>query len=380
MLRSTWASLARFTPLALLCAVLLALAGDADVTDATYNPVTPIVGIDAITTGNTATYVGTIDRCVSVSPGATFYVDFFVKDVVDLRGFEAQISFDDSILQVTSRDKGYFLATTPGSNVFDFSDSTPSSGGRYLFAASDAEHLPESGSGVLGRLGIMALGTGTSNLYASLWWPYGFSGVQLSDDDMNEIGDLDGDGNFDGLVFNAMVVVGSPCPADDDLDGFNNVDESIDGSDLLVAGSTPEICDGVNNDLDPYTDEGYDRDPVNDIPDCVDPASDSDGDTIPNPTDPDDDNDGYTDAQEAYLATDSLAKCPLSVYHSTWPPDINNDGVITVPGDVFKYAGNIGAASGQDKFRKRLDLNGDGVITVPGDVFRFAGHIGDSCS
>jgi hypothetical protein len=359
--------------------VLLALAGRADVTDATYNPVTPIVGIDAITTGNTATYVGAIDRCVSVNPDDTFYVDFFVKDVADLRGWEAQISFNDSILQVTSRDVGYFLSTTPGSNVFDFSDGTPSSSSHYLFAASDAEHFPESGSGVLGRLGITALSSGTSKLYATLWWPYGFSGVQLSHDDMiHFIGDTDGDGYFDGLVFNAMVVVGGPCPKDADLDGFNNVDESIDGSDLLVAGSTPEMCDGVNNDLDPDTDEGYDRAPVNDIPDCVDADSDSDGDTILNPTDTDDDNDGYTDTQETYLATDSLARCPLTVYHSAWPLDIDNNGIVTA-GDVLKYSGTINTSSGQDKFRKRLDLNGDGFITAS-DVLRYAGKINESCN
>jgi hypothetical protein len=377
MLRTSWASLARFTPLALLSAVLLASVGRADVTEATYNPLTPIVGIDAVTTGNTATYVGGIDRCVSVSPGATFYVDFFVKNVADLRGFEAQISFDDSILQVTSRDVGYFLATTPGSNVFDFSAGTPS-GSRYLLSASDAEHFPETGSGVLGRLGITAQIAGTSELYATLWWPYGFSGVQLSDDDMNVIGDTDGDGYFDGLVFNAMVVVGGTCPADEDLDGFNNAEESVDGSDLLVAGSTPEMCDGVNNDLDPYTDEGYDRAPVNDIPDCIDPDSDSDGDTTPNyPTDTDDDNDGYTDAQETYLATDTLARCPLTVYHSAWPLDIDNNGVITAS-DVLKYSGTIGSHSGQDKFRKRLDLNGDTFITAS-DVLRYAGRIADTC-
>ena len=408
MSRTTWASLARVTPLALLSAVLLALAGRGDVTDATYSPVTPIVGIDAITTGNTATSVGAIDRCVSVSPSATFYVDLFVKNVADLRGFEAQISFNDSLLQVTSRDVQYLLAATPGSSVFDFSDPTsPPSGSRYLFSASDSLHFPETGSGVLGRLGITALGAGTSNLYATLWWPYGFSGVQLTDDDMNEIGDPDpapdGDGYFDGLVFNAMVVVGAPCPADADKDGFSNVEESIDGSDLLVAGSTPERCDGLDNDGDGLTDEGYDRAPVNDIPDCVDPASNSDGDNPPiyNPTDTDDDNDSHgqtqdpgaaaatcpagplplwADCVEAYLATDSLAKCPLSIYHSAWPPDINNDGSISVTGDVLQYAGLIGLGSGDDKFRKRLDLNSDGRISVTGDVLKFSGHIGDTCS
>jgi hypothetical protein len=113
----------------------------------------------------------------------------------------------------------------------------------------------------------------------------------------------------------------------------------------------------------------------------VDSASNSDGDGQANPSDTDDDNDGFTDAREAYLATDSLADCPLTLtYHSAWPLDMNNDRVITVAGDVAKFQGTIGTGSGDDKFRKRLDLNGDGLITVAGDVARFSGHIGDSCS
>jgi hypothetical protein len=206
--------------------------------------------------------------------------------------------------------------------------------------------------------------------------------VTLAEVGGEPIGDLDFDSYFDGLAFNAIVAVGEPCPADADLDGFSNVEESIDGSDLLDASSTPEICEGsaIDNDLDNLTDEGYDRAPVNGTPDCVDAASNSDGDGQANPSDSDDDNDGFTDAAEAYLGTDSLADCRLSAYHSAWPMDMNNDGAITVPGDVLSYAGLIGVASGDDRFRKRLDLNGDLAITVPGDVLRFAGRIGTSCS
>ena len=368
--------------LALLTAVLLAFTARSDVTEATYTPVNTIVGVDAITTGNTATSLGSIDRCVSVNPNATFNIDLFVKDVTNLNTWQGTLRTDGSLLQVTSINVGYFLQTAPGSVVYNGSDAVPNSTGSFQAGATDEEYLPESGSGVLARVGLKALAAGTSKLYFALWWPFGISGVLLEDqiNPPNSIGDLDGDRYFDGLVFNAIVVVGGPCPADADLDGFSNVEESVDGSDLLVAGSTPEMCDGADDDLDPNTDEGYDRAPVNGTPDCVDPASNSDGDGSPNPSDTDDDNDGYTDAREAYLATDSLAGCPLSIYHSAWPRDINNDAVITVPGDVLKYAGLIGATSGEDRFRKRLDLNGDGTITVPGDVLQFAGRIGDTCS
>jgi len=366
--------------LALLTAVLLAFTARSDVTEATYTPVNTIVGVDAITTGNTATSLGSIDRCVSVSPNATFNIDLFVKDVTNLNMWQGTLRFDGSLLQVTSTNVGYFLQTTPGSVVFNGSDPVPNSTGSFLVGAVDEEYFPESGSGVLGRVTIKALSAGTSKLYFSLWWPFGISGVNLEDPSANPIGDLDGDTYFDGLVFNAIVVVGGPCPLDADHDGFSNIDESIDGSDLLDAGSTPEMCDGVDNDLDTHTDEGYDRAPVNGTPDCVDPASNSDGDGSPNPSDTDDDNDGSSDTSEAYTATDSLAFCPLTVYHSAWPLDVNNDGTISVVGDVLKFGGLIGTPCGNDNFRKRLDLNNDCLISVVGDVFRFSGNIGDTCS
>jgi len=300
-----------------------------------------------------------------------------LQGVTNLNKWEGTLRFDGSVLEVRSINVGYFLKTTPGSFVFNGSDPVPNSTGSFQAGATDEEYYPESGSGVLARVGLKALSQpedptkNPTKLYFSLWWPWGISGVMLEDpaNPPNPIGDLDGDTYFDGLVFNAIVVVGDdPCPADADLDGFNNVEESIDGSDLLNADSTPEMCDGVDNDLDGLTDEWYDRD-ENGTPDCVDL------------TGPDDDNDGYTDVREAYLATDSLADCPLTlVYHAAWPRDISNDRYITIPGDVLKYAGTIGAASGEDRFRRRLDLNGDDYITVPGDVSQFAGHLNETCS
>jgi hypothetical protein len=366
--------------LALLCVGLLAFAGRADVTKASYTSVNTIVGVDAITTGNTATTLGNIDRCVSVNPNDTFYVDLFVKNVTNLNNWQGTLRTDGSLLEVSNIDVGYFLATTPGSVLFNGSDPVPNTTGSFQAGAFDEEYLAESGSGVLARVQMKALAAGTSKLYFSLWWPFGLSGVQLEDSDFNPIGDVDGDTYFDGLVFNSIVVVGGPCPKDADGDGFNNIDESIDGSDLLAADSTPEVCNGVDDDLDPQSDEGYDRAPVNGIADCVDPAADSDGDTTPNPSDPDDDNDGFTDVQEAYMGTDSLADCPLTIYHNAWPLDVNNDTSITVVGDVLKYSGLIGVACGNDSYRRRLDFNNDCLLSVVGDVIRFSGHIGDTCS
>jgi hypothetical protein len=389
-----WAGFLSVIVLALICAGIYAFSERADVAKATLSQVITIVGVDTNTTSNGATQLGTIDRptdrCVAITSTGTFYIDLFVKDVTDLWSWDGTLSFDESVVAVNSLAvNGYFL----GSNNYPFLDC--SAGDQCLVSNLDKSYAGHNGSGVLGRLALTPVEVGattkTSKLYFT-WGIYGKSGVTLLDGSTSHvaIGDLDGDQFFDGLVFNAMVVVGTnaTCPTDADKDGFTNVEESVDGSDLLDAASTPEMCDNVDNDLDGVTDEWYDRNPANGTADCVDDDADSDGDTTYNPDDSDDDNDGYTDAREAYLATDSLANCfghpyhggrPYP-YHSAWPLDINNDGVLNLVGDVANYVGKIGSAKGDGVFRQRLDLNGNGAISLTTDVALYVGHIGDTCS
>jgi hypothetical protein len=379
MAKPVWVGLLSVIVLTFICAGIYAFIERADVAEATLSEVAAIVGVDTNTTGNDASHVGTIDRCVSVSltpPNNTFYIDLFVKNVTDLNSWDGTLSFNETKIQVNSLVvDGYFLGNAGYPNM----DCYPGPGDEGVCQVGnvDTDYAGHTGSGVLGRLQLTALSAGTSKLYFTLSWPFGVSGVTLRDHNDAIIGDLDSDTFFDGLVFNAMVVVGGPCPTDADNDGFTNVEESVDGSDLLNASSTPEMCDNTDNDLDGLTDEWYDRAPANGTPDCVDPASNSDGDGTYNPSDTDDDNDGYADARETYLATDSLARCPVNSYHSAWPLDINNDGRITVVGDVLNVSGLIGSVSGDGHFRKRLDLNADGRITVVGDVLKYSGHIGD---
>jgi hypothetical protein len=409
MAKPVWAGFVIAIVLGLICTGIYAFIEHSNIAQATLSEVSTIVGVDTNTTGNSATYVGTIDRCVSVSPNNTFDIDLFVKDVTNLNKFEGTFSFDESVVQVNSlTTDGFLLGSSTYGPIFqcypdpDGNDGECSVG---TFDTTGAGH-PGSGvpgSGVLGRLHLTALSAGTSRLYFTRW-PLGVSAITLEDNgnppaaigDIPAYGDLKGDRFFDGLVFNAIVkvAVGQPCPTDADLDGFTNVEESVDGSDLLNAASTPEMCDvdgegeGVDNDLDGLTNEWYDRDPVNGTPDCVDPASDSDDDGTHNPTDTDDDNDRWPDrgnpvagrASEAYLGTDSLADCPVNAYHSAWPLDINNNGIINLAGDVANFAGKIGTAYGDGIFRRRLDLNGDHVINLSGDVAKYVGHIGDGCS
>jgi len=94
--------------------------------------------------------------------------------------------------------------------------------------------------------------------------------------DPNESVDTDGDG------------IGNNADTDDDNDGFSDTTETAAGSNPLNPNSTPEVCDGIDNDLNDGVDEGF----VN-----------TDGDTMANCVDPDDDNDGVLDAAD---------NCPLT--------------------------------------------------------------------
>jgi hypothetical protein len=60
--------------------------------------------------------------------------------------------------------------------------------------------------------------------------------------------------------------------------------------------------------------------------------------------------------------------------------DINNDAVLSVPGDVLAFRGSIGATPGAPNWSQRLDLNGDGAITFSGDLLLYRNNIGQGCS
>jgi hypothetical protein len=79
--------------------------------------------------------------------------------------------------------------------------------------------------------------------------------------------------------------------ADDDNDGVSDADEAAAGSDPLNPNSKPEVCDGADNDLNEGVDEGF---------------ANTDGDTQADCVDPDDDNDGQSDADEQACGSNPL--------------------------------------------------------------------------
>jgi hypothetical protein len=122
------------------------------------------IGVDADPAGNTATSLGPIDSCVSVSTGDTFDVDIFVADVVDLLAWEVYFVYDSSIISIVDHDVHMFQAVDGESNIFDFSEVLPDLDARYGVAAADLADppAPDSGSGVLAHLTLKAEGPGVS--------------------------------------------------------------------------------------------------------------------------------------------------------------------------------------------------------------------------
>jgi len=163
------------------------------------------MGIDADPTGNEATSLGEIDLCVSVATGESFDVDIFVADVADLKGWQVTFRYEASVLRVAESDVDLFLTGEPG-RLLDLSDSAPDQDGSYGFAVADmTPGGGHSGSGVLARVTLEAVGAGGSFLT--------LDGIILGNPAAMPIGDVDGDGSFDGDVGHAQVWVDEPCPS-----------------------------------------------------------------------------------------------------------------------------------------------------------------------
>jgi len=94
----------------------------------------------------------------------------------------------------------------------------------------------------------------------------------------------------------------------------------------------------------------------------------------------DDDCDGFTTTIEQYVGTDPQDACRDTPSDAAWPLDVNNDGQISVVGDVLNFRDRIGATPGSPNWWQRLDLNGDGQISVVGDVLLYRGMIGLTCT
>jgi len=71
----------------------------------------------------------------------------------------------------------------------------------------------------------------------------------------------------------------------------------------------------------------------------------------------DTDGDGFSNGAEKYMGTNLLTSCPTSSLQQSWPPDLNNDGYISVA-DITAVVQKFGTTL------PRYDFNQDGKVTV----------------
>ena len=175
------------------------------------------LGVDTDPLGNSPTSLGSIQACRSVGLNDSFDIDIYVENIERLLGWEIWFVYDEMILTVSDADVQMFQSANPDSNVFNASETTPDSDGIFVAAAADlGGDSSDSGTGVLARLTLRAVGTGLSP--ASLpqldidddGTPD--VGTLLTDDDGTPIGDVTGDRLFDGPTFPAQIAVDTPCP------------------------------------------------------------------------------------------------------------------------------------------------------------------------
>jgi hypothetical protein len=293
----------------------------------------PRLGVDVDPNGNTATSLGPIDSCLSVTTGTTFDIDIFIEGATRLGVWNVAFRYDPSVVRVVGSDIQMLLAANPGSDVVDYSYGDPDVGGAYELTAADVseeESAHESGSGVLVRLTLEAVGPGLSpaalSELALFAYPAQFVAV--------------------GSISGAQIAVDRQCGLDGDLDGWP---DEID--------NCPQVANPGQEDRHP-----------NGIGDhCDDP-----------------DGDAFTDRVELYLGTDPDDVCPhAGGSYDAWPLDMNKDKHVTVVGDVLKYSGRIGThgpLNPSPNWLQRLDLSMDNSLTVVGDVLKFSGKIGTSCT
>jgi hypothetical protein len=280
------------------------------------------------TPDNTATSLGTIQRCMRVENGALFEIDVYIKEATPLKGFFLTFNYQggpNGVLKVWDKNANQFkpfLASAPGSSVLYFSDDLPDADGYFGTGAIDTAGPHESGSGVLVRLKLQAVRTGVS--------PVTLTAVNLWDPTGDPIPPVDPYGYFAGPILNGQIAVGMDCPDTDQdtvpdaidncplIANTNQADADSDGiGDVCdaCAGTAPGAAVDANGCSQSQVDQDLDNicDPGKSSPlwctgsdNCPTVANhdqtNTDGDSMGNACDPDDDNDTIADGSD---------NCPL---------------------------------------------------------------------
>ncbi len=105
-----------------LAAIAIVVAAGAGSGAPTSAQTDPVVSVDAISdAANTATTVGPIDACAAIYNNGvkdgdetgvdTIDVDVVIQGVTNISGFQADLFYDPSVLEVTAVDYNFLLAT-----------------------------------------------------------------------------------------------------------------------------------------------------------------------------------------------------------------------------------------------------------------------------
>ena len=164
------------------------------------------VTVDVDPTCNTATSLGDADACISVAgaAGTSFQIDVTVATIPSgtaVTGFNYFLRFDDSRLQVKTKDHN-FLLLSAGGDLVDVGESVPDTETPHTVAMADlAVGTSETGplSGTLGRYTFEVKVNAPAGLAT-----FSLASLGIFDEEGREVplaGSLDG-----------FVSVGQPCP------------------------------------------------------------------------------------------------------------------------------------------------------------------------
>lgn len=211
------AAMLRFAPVLLVVLTLYLVQGYTSAAQTST-----ALGIDVIPGGNTATLVIAVDTCVEVDVGVQFQVDIYITDVQDLRAWELRFAFDHNVVRVVDYDYFLFLGSVHPT-LFEAEPPDVEKADRYFLAAAETRD-PDSGSGVLARLTLEAVGPGRSPaaIAAGIYAPI-----------LSDINDPRGEDKFTGPVSQAEIAVAEPCsaPAPDPSPTSPPADNTTPGSD-----------------------------------------------------------------------------------------------------------------------------------------------------
>jgi hypothetical protein len=186
--------------------------------------------------------------CQSVDEGDEVTVSLAIDFVEDMRAWEATITYDRGILEVTAHDTRHLLAKVEGARIIDASEPLPDINGRHLLAVGSSELT--TGSGVLGTITFRAVGEGSTTIDIPQRDINGDGkvdeGATLTGDANAPIGDVNGDRFFDGSVQRAVVAVGEDCSQPTD----EPTDPPTPGPDFTTAPASGSASGGGTDDPD----------------------------------------------------------------------------------------------------------------------------------